>query len=73
MGTIPVPESMTQSELEHCAQLGFKGKLERYPSGKGYPTAEDDNFWLLRLISKCRSPIIVTAIWDQAGAAGLSS
>jgi predicted TIM-barrel fold metal-dependent hydrolase len=33
-------------ELEHCAKLGLKGvKLDSYPSGKGYPTAEDDPFW----------------------------
>ncbi|MQA67057.1 MAG: amidohydrolase family protein [Alphaproteobacteria bacterium] len=33
-------------EMERCAKLGLKGvKLDSYPSGKGYPTAEDDKFW----------------------------
>ncbi len=33
-------------ELGRCAKLGLKGvKLNSYPSGKGYPTAEDDRFW----------------------------
>jgi predicted TIM-barrel fold metal-dependent hydrolase len=33
-------------ELEHCVKLGLKGvKLDKFPSGRGYPTAEDDNFW----------------------------
>src|SRR5262249_45925220 len=47
MGTIPITGiDDAIKELEHCAQLGFKGvKLERYPSGKSYPTSEDDTFW----------------------------
>lgn len=33
-------------ELEHCAKLGLKGvKLDAFPSGKSYPTKEDDRFW----------------------------
>jgi predicted TIM-barrel fold metal-dependent hydrolase len=33
-------------ELEHCARLGLKGvKLDAFPSGKSYPTPEDDRFW----------------------------
>src|SRR5262245_39791091 len=37
-------------ELEHCARLGMKGvKLDRYPSGKSYPTTEDDKFWAAAL------------------------
>ena len=33
-------------ELEHCAKLGLKGvKLDKFPSGKGYPQPEDDLFW----------------------------
>jgi len=33
-------------ELEHCAKLGLKGvKLDKFPSGKGYPLPEDDLFW----------------------------
>ena len=34
------------AELGHCAKIGLKGiKLDSFPSGKGYPTAEDDRFW----------------------------
>jgi len=47
MGTIPVTgvEDAVR-ELEHCANLGLRGvKLDRFPSGRGYPTAEDDKFW----------------------------
>ena len=51
MGAIPttnVDDAM--EEMEHCAKLGFKGvKLDRYPSGKSYPTAEDDKFWAAAL------------------------
>ena len=33
-------------ELKFAKQAGFKGAcLHRFPSGKGYPTAEDDSFW----------------------------
>ena len=47
MGTIPITgvEDAVR-ELEHCAELGLRGvKLDRFPSGRGYPTAEDDKFW----------------------------
>jgi len=47
MGTIPITgvEDAVR-ELEHCARLGLRGvKLDRFPSGRGYPTAEDDKFW----------------------------
>jgi predicted TIM-barrel fold metal-dependent hydrolase len=33
-------------ELEFAKDAGFKGScLHRFPSGKGYPTADDDQFW----------------------------
>lgn len=33
-------------ELERCAKIGLRGvKLDTFPSGKGYPTPEDDRFW----------------------------
>ena len=47
MGTIPITgvEDAVR-ELEHCAKLGLRGvKLDRFPGGRGYPTAEDDKFW----------------------------
>jgi predicted TIM-barrel fold metal-dependent hydrolase len=51
MGTLPttgVEDAM--KEMEHCAKLGMKGvKLDRYPSGKTYPTPEDDKFWAASL------------------------
>jgi predicted TIM-barrel fold metal-dependent hydrolase len=51
MGCIPttgVDDAI--KELEHCAKLGMKGvKLDRYPSGKSYPTPEDDKFWAAAL------------------------
>lgn len=38
------------SELEYCARSGIKGiMLSCYPSGKGWPTSEDDRFWQLAL------------------------
>src|SRR4030095_13653201 len=47
IGTIPTTSVADAiKELEHCAKLGMRGvKLDRYPSGKSYPTAEDDKFW----------------------------
>ena len=47
MGVIPstgVDDAIR--ELEHCKQLGLRGiSLPKFPSGKGYPTPEDDKFW----------------------------
>jgi uncharacterized protein len=47
MGTIPITGVKDAvRELEHCAKLGLRGvKLDRFPSGRGYPTPEDDKFW----------------------------
>ena len=34
------------AEMEYCARAGLKGvALNSFPSGKGYPSAEDDRFW----------------------------
>jgi predicted TIM-barrel fold metal-dependent hydrolase len=47
MGVIPwtnIDDSIT--ELNRCRELGLKGvMLGVYPSGKSYPTLEDDKFW----------------------------
>jgi predicted TIM-barrel fold metal-dependent hydrolase len=47
MGVIPdtgVDDAI--AETAYCAKAGLKGvNLHRFPSGKGYVTAEDDNFW----------------------------
>jgi predicted TIM-barrel fold metal-dependent hydrolase len=38
------------AELEYSARAGLKGvALYRFPSGKGYPTREDDRFWAAAL------------------------
>jgi predicted TIM-barrel fold metal-dependent hydrolase len=37
-------------EMESCKRLGFKGAwLATFPSGKGFPTPEDDRFWAAAL------------------------
>ena len=34
------------AEMEYCARAGLKGiALNSFPSGKGFPTPEDDRFW----------------------------
>src|SRR5581483_2079790 len=44
-----IPESGVNdaiAEMEACAKLGFRGvNIHRFPSGKGYPTPDDDRFW----------------------------
>jgi predicted TIM-barrel fold metal-dependent hydrolase len=38
------------AEMERCKRLGFKAAwLSTYPSGKSYPTVEDDRFWAAAL------------------------
>jgi predicted TIM-barrel fold metal-dependent hydrolase len=37
-------------EMEYCSKAGLKGvMISTFPSGKGYPTAEDDRFWAAAL------------------------
>ena len=47
VGFIPVSQiEAAVRELQHCAKLGLKAiMLSTFPSGKGYPTKEDDRFW----------------------------
>jgi predicted TIM-barrel fold metal-dependent hydrolase len=47
MGVIPTSGiDAAMRELEYCARAAFKGVLiDKFPSGKGYPTAADDRFW----------------------------
>jgi predicted TIM-barrel fold metal-dependent hydrolase len=41
------------SGMERCARMGLKGVcLYKFPSGKGYPTPEDDRFWQAALDMK---------------------
>jgi predicted TIM-barrel fold metal-dependent hydrolase len=51
MGVIPTSGiDAAMRELRYCAQAGFKGVLiDKFPSGKGYPTADDDRFWAASL------------------------
>jgi predicted TIM-barrel fold metal-dependent hydrolase len=47
MGVIPTT-GVTDAvkELEYCKKVGLKGVLlDKFPSGKGLPTPEDDRFW----------------------------
>lgn len=54
MGAIPdtgVEDAI--AEMEHCATVGLKGVcLYRFPTGKNYPTPEDDRFWAAALSMK---------------------
>ncbi len=47
MGVIPssgIEDAI--AEMEYCARVGLKGiALNNFPSGKGFPTPEDDRFW----------------------------
>jgi len=44
-----IPETGVEdalAEMEHCLRLGLKGVcLNAFPSGRMYPTPEDDRFW----------------------------
>jgi predicted TIM-barrel fold metal-dependent hydrolase len=47
MGVIPQTNLRDAlEEMAHCQQMGLKGvSLQAFPSGKEYPTPEDDAFW----------------------------
>lgn len=47
MGVIPSSSlDAASAELEYCVSAGLKGiQMSNFPSGKGYPTNEDDSFW----------------------------
>ena len=55
-------------ELEHCAKIGTKPSLGTFPSGKGYPTAEDDRFWAAAVDSGLA--ITVHVEFDRNGSRG---
>ncbi len=50
-GTIPTTGiDDAARELDHCAKIGLKGvTLTTLPSGRGFPTPEDDRFWAAAL------------------------
>lgn len=51
MGVIPSQSvDAAIEEIEYCAKAGLKGvALNTFPSGKLYPTSEDDRFWAAAL------------------------
>src|SRR5215813_8102379 len=54
------------AELSHCAELGLKGvTLGVFPSGKGYPTPEDERFWATAIDMKM--PLTVHVSFDRQG------
>ena len=54
------------AELEHCVRLGLKGvMLGVFPSGKSYPTPEDDRFWAAAV--ETRMPLTVHVGFDRQG------
>ena len=53
-------------ELTHCAEMGLKGvMLGVYPSGKVYPTEEDDRFWAAA--QEMDMPVTVHVGFDRNG------
>jgi len=55
------------AEMEHCARLGLKGiQLGALPSGKGYPTPEDDRFWAAAV--DMGMPVTVHVAFNRTGA-----
>jgi predicted TIM-barrel fold metal-dependent hydrolase len=54
------------AEMEHCGRLGLKGvMLGVFPSGKAYPTPEDDRFWAAAV--EMRMPLTVHVGFDRQG------
>jgi len=67
LGVIPWTNvSDAIAELEHCVTLGLKGvALGVFPSGKGYPTPEDDRFWAAAV--DMNMPLTVHVGFDRLG------
>ncbi|HLH24335.1 MAG TPA: amidohydrolase family protein [Chloroflexota bacterium] len=54
------------AELEHCKRQGLRGvMLSAYPSGRGYPTPEDDRFWAAAL--DLQMPLTIHQQLDRSG------
>lgn len=54
------------AELKHCKEQGLKlAVIGVFPSGKGYPTAEDDRFWAASL--DLQMPIAIHVDLDRNG------
>ena len=57
------------AEMEHCASMGLKAVvLGRLPSGKGYPTPDDDEFW--RAALDMDVPVTVHVEFNRDGTGG---
>ena len=61
------------AELEHCARLGLKAiVLHTFPSGKPFPTPEDDKFWAAVL--DMEMPVTIhTSLLQRVMSAGFMS
>src|SRR4029450_10889122 len=54
------------AELEYCKRLGLPGvNLGVFPSGRGYPTPEDDRFWAAAI--DLGMPLTVHVSYDRQG------
>jgi len=67
MGVIPISSvGDAVEELERCSTLGLKGiQLSAFPSGRGYPSEEDDPFW--RSALDIKMPITIHVELDRTG------
>ncbi len=53
-------------ELEHCAEIGFKGVvLSAFPNGMAYPQPEDDRLWAAAL--DMQMPLTVHVAFNRTG------
>jgi predicted TIM-barrel fold metal-dependent hydrolase len=68
VGILPLTHHLTDciEELEHCAEIGLKTVLlQGFPSGKPYPSHEDDRFWAAAL--DMTMPVSVHVDLDRSG------
>jgi predicted TIM-barrel fold metal-dependent hydrolase len=67
MGVIPMTNVQDAIlEMNYCAKLGLRGiTLSAFPSGKGFPTPDDDAFWQEALTM--RMPVTVHIDLDRSG------
>jgi len=68
VGILPLAHNVadTVSEMEYCAKAGFKTVLlQGFPSGRSYPSEEDDRFWAAAL--DLNMPISVHVDLERSG------
>jgi predicted TIM-barrel fold metal-dependent hydrolase len=68
VGVLPLATTLADviDELEFCAKAGFKTVLlQGFPSGKAYPSDEDDRFWARAL--ELNMPVSVHVDLDRSG------